>query len=258
MLTAIDGIPVHYTTHGHGPGLLLVPSAGADNATTFGHLLDRFTDRFTVIAPDFSGSGRTPLPREPLTVEMLADQVAGAAHDVTDGPYDVVGFSLGALVAAAAAARHPGRVRRLVLISCWNRGDDPRQQRLQALWQRLADTDPEAYAQFTALSVFSGPFLSEAGNAAMDQLIGLITTEDGVRAQMDLATRMDVSGELALITAPTLVIGAARDHWVPAPHARETARAIKDSRYEEVDSGHMSVFETPDEVARLVAEFLDA
>ncbi|MDI5961342.1 alpha/beta fold hydrolase [Streptantibioticus silvisoli] len=258
MITTVDGVPVHYTTHGTGPGLLLVHSAGADNATTFGQLQDRFTDRYTVIAPDFSGSGGTPLPDEPLTVDLLAGQVAAVAREVTDQPFDVVGFSMGSIVAAALAAAHPERVRRLVLISCWNRGDDPRQQRLLALWHRLADLDPQAYARFTALSVFSGPFLAQAGHEAMDEIVALITLGTGVRAQMDLATRMDISDRLEHITAPTLAIGAAQDHWVPVSHARETAQRIKGCYYEEVDSGHMSVFERPAEVAELVAAFLDA
>ncbi|WP_271219568.1 alpha/beta fold hydrolase [Streptosporangium carneum] len=63
-----------------------------------------------MITPNYAGSGGTPLPTGELTLDLLADQVAATFG----GPADLVGFSLGAVVAAAVAARHPGRVSREV------------------------------------------------------------------------------------------------------------------------------------------------
>lgn len=43
---------MHYTALGSGPGLGLVHGTGADSVSNFGPLVDRFTDRRTVITPD--------------------------------------------------------------------------------------------------------------------------------------------------------------------------------------------------------------
>ncbi|MEU6094329.1 alpha/beta hydrolase [Streptomyces sp. NPDC047079] len=258
MATAhVHGSPIHYTARGNGPGLLLVHATGTDSATNFGHMVDSFTAWRTVIAPDLAGSGQTPLGRSPLTVDLLADQVIAAAAAVTDDPVDVVGFSLGAVVAAAATAAHPDRVRRLILLCPWSRNDDPRQRLLMDLWQRLPHLDERAYREFTALSVFSAPYLAELGAENIKAGVDLITAETGALRQMELAATVDIRERLARIDVPVLVVGASYDYWIPVRHARETHRALADSRYVELDCGHMAVFERPLEVVRLIQDFID-
>lgn len=254
---SVHGSPVHYTAKGDGPGLLLVHAAGTDSETTFGHLVDDFTGRRTVISPDFAGSGGTPLGELPLTVDLLADQVVGAAEAVTDEPFDLVGFSLGSVVAAAAAAAYPERVRRLVLICGWSHNDDPRQRFLMDLVQRLARVDPRSFQQFTLLSVFSAPYLTGIGSDGIKAGVELITAETSVLRQMKLGATVDIRDRLTRIKAPTLVVGASHDHWVPVRHARETRRGISGSQYAELDCGHMAVFERGPEVVRLVRDFID-
>ena len=67
----------------------------------------------TVACPDLPGHGTAPLP-EPVTIDAWADRLVASAPA---GPSDWVGYSLGGRVAMAVAARHPDRVRRLVLVS---------------------------------------------------------------------------------------------------------------------------------------------
>lgn len=247
---------MHYTARGEGPGLLLIHATGTDGETNFGHLYEHFTDLRTVITSDFAGSGGTPLGETPLTVDVLADQVIGAATAATDGPVDVLGFSLGSVVAAAAAAARPDLVRRLVLVNGWSRNDDPRQRLLMDLWQRLPGLDEQAFREFTALSVFSPPYLTGLGAEGIKAGVDLISAELGALRQMELAATVDIRDRLARISAPTLVIGSSHDHWMPVEHARETARAIGGSRYLELACGHMSVFERVPEVVHAVREFI--
>ncbi|WP_369393209.1 alpha/beta fold hydrolase [Streptomyces sp. CG1] len=252
----VHGSPVHYRARGQGPGLLFVHATGTDSATNFDHMVDAFRRWRTVITPDFAGSGDTPLGSSPLTVDLLAEQVMTAAGAVTDEPVDVVGFSLGSVVAATAAAAFPGRVRRLVLICPWTRNDDPRQRLLMNLWQRLPGLDERTYQEFTALSVFSAPHLASLGADGIEAGLKLISAETGVLRQMELAAAVDIRERLPRVEAPTLVVGAAYDHWIPVRHARETQRAINDSRYVELDCGHMAVFERTPEVVRLIQDFI--
>lgn len=52
----------------------------------------------------------------PLRPEGFPDRLAAFLDGAARGPVTVVGWSLGGFLAAAFAARHPGRVRRLVLV----------------------------------------------------------------------------------------------------------------------------------------------
>src|SRR6266545_6322652 len=100
------GTTVPYTATGTGSGLVLLHGTSLDAETNWGHLVDRFTDQRRVVVPDY----------------------AAVIRDAGEAPVDVVGYSMGAVVAAATAAAHPELVRRLVLIAGWVNSDDARFQ----------------------------------------------------------------------------------------------------------------------------------
>src|SRR5918996_722707 len=107
-IVSAGSVRVQYKVDGAGSPLALVSGTGADSEVTWGHLVEQFADRHTVIRPDYTledDAGE-------LTIEALADPIAAAIDDAAIEPADVVGFSLGAPVVAAVAATRPALVRR--------------------------------------------------------------------------------------------------------------------------------------------------
>ena len=135
---------VHYLVDGSGPGLVLVHGTAFGAEGIWGHLVDYFSGDHTVIRPNFAGSDETTDDGGDLTIEALAEQVAAAAEAATDGRVDLVGFSLGAVVAAAVAALRPDLVRRLVLVAGWIGPNDEYLRNLMTVWRRIAD-DTETF-----------------------------------------------------------------------------------------------------------------
>ncbi len=247
---------VEYATVGSGPGLVLVHGTGGDAESNYGHLVGRFSDRHTVITPNYSGSGGTKDSGGPLTVEGLARQVEAAVADAgVRGPVAVVGFSLGAGVAAALAALRPELVSRLVLVAGWA-VTGPRQRLAFDLWRRLWSADPELFARFVTAEGWSPAWLDGAGYTQVEQAVADTSFPEGARRQIDLDAELDISALLPGITAPTLVIGATRDQIVPVTYTVELHKAIPGSRYEELDSGHLVIYERPDELVRLISDFV--
>jgi pimeloyl-ACP methyl ester carboxylesterase len=256
--TTVAGTTVHYTTAGAGPALVFVAGTGLPAALNFGHLVDAFTDHRTVVLPDYAGSGETTDPGGPLTVELLAAQIAGAAADASGGrPVDLVGFSLGAVVAAAVAATRPELIRRLVLVAGWPGPDDARHHLAVDLWARLERTDHDLFNRFLQVIAFSPPFLSAIGPAGVTQLVenGPPITP-GMRRHIEVDRQADIRSLLPDITAPTLVIGLTRDYVVPVEQVRRLHQAIAGSQYAEIDTGHVVVFERPEEFVGVVRKFL--
>src|SRR6202042_774607 len=76
-----------------------------------------------VVMFDNSGVGRTqPMPGEQtgtLTVDAMADQTSAFIDTLGLGRPDVLGWSMGGMVAQALAVLHPAQVRRLVLCATW-------------------------------------------------------------------------------------------------------------------------------------------
>jgi pimeloyl-ACP methyl ester carboxylesterase len=254
-----DADPVHYTVEGGGPPLVLVHGSTADAEGNYRHLRKYFTDRFRVITPNYAGSGGTPLPRGDLSLDLLVRQVlAAATAEVADGPFDVVGCSLGAVVSAAMAAECPHLVHRLVLVGGWVRNDDPRQRLALSLWRRLADLDADSYQRFTTLIGHAPGYLSAAGPEGVADLVRAKDCSGGGRRQIDFDIVVDIRDRVSSVAAPTLVIGASQDQLIPAEHARELHHAIPGSRYRELDGGHLLLVEKPAELARVINEFLSA
>jgi pimeloyl-ACP methyl ester carboxylesterase len=243
-----DGGTVHYAKAGSGPGLVMVHGTGGDAVTNYAHLVPGLADLRTVITPDYAGSGHIFDPGGDLTLDLLAGQVAAAFEE----PSDLVGFSLGAAVAAKVAADRPELVRRLVLIAGWTHLADSRLELGLRTWARLATTDPESFAVYGPLVGFSPGFVSSVG--ARTLMAG--EPPHGTLRQIELDLRVDIRDLLPKITAPTLVIGNTRDYLVPVEHARAMHAAVPGSEYAELDSGHVVLHERPAEVTALIREFI--
>src|SRR4051794_13458023 len=98
--------------------VVLVHGTGGTAESNWLHLIDGLTGtRSRAIIPNFAGSGATVDHGGDLELSELVAQVDGAARHAGSEVYDIVGFSLGAVVAAQLAADRPERVRRMVLIA---------------------------------------------------------------------------------------------------------------------------------------------
>ena len=87
----------------------------------FGPILPRLSESHQVIAVDLQGHGRTADVDRPITLEAMADDIGALIGHLGVGRPDVMGYSLGGGVAFHVALRHPGLVRKLVLVSAYLR-----------------------------------------------------------------------------------------------------------------------------------------
>lgn len=261
---SVGGARVHYDVHvgaaSSRPALLLVHGTGSGGAVVnWGRTAGRFTPARTVVTPDLSGADRTVDDGGALTVEGLAAQVAAVIEDAGGGPVDLLGFSMGAPVAAAVAALRPELVGRLVLVAGWayTEGDEYLRN-LFTLWERLGEHDPAGFGRSVTMTGFSRGFLNAIGREGVEALVPNMPPTPGTLRHVALDLGVDVRALLPRITAPTLVVGCALDATVPVENSRELAAAIGGSSYAEIDAGHVVFFEKEDEFVRTVSDFLDA
>ncbi|OZM83595.1 alpha/beta fold hydrolase [Pseudonocardia sp. MH-G8] len=256
-ITSVRATDVHYHVDGQGPGLVLVHGTGGDAEKVFGNVVDHFTGSHTVVRPNFSGSGETRDGGGELTVDLIADQVAAATSDAVDGPVDVLGFSLGAVAAAAVAATRPELVRRLVLVGGWAHSTGPRDRFYFETWQALLRTDRELFKRFSTLTGFSAAAVDRFGHEGLAQSLADEWPPPGIGRQIDLGLRVDIRHLLPAITAPTLVVGFAEDAMIPVDGSRQLHAGIAGSRLVEVPGeGHMDWFADPAGLVERTREFL--
>lgn len=250
---------VSYSVEGSGPGLVLVHGTGGDGFSNWGPLVRHFSDIRSVICPDYAGSGSTRDHGGPLQLDELAEQVVAAALDAGQECFDLVGFSLGAVVAARIAASQPQRVRSLVLVAGFAGGPESRSQLQFGLWHDLIANDREAMARLILLTGFSPAFLSSLSSeelAKRQAAILKFTQWEGMLRQTELDLRLDIRDQLGGITAPTRVIACGQDQMVPPALVRALADSLGCTDYLTLDSGHLVPLERPQELATAIREHI--
>lgn len=151
----------------------------------------------------------------------------------------LVAHSLGGLLAARIAARRPELVDRLVLIA-------PVGIPLRGV---LAHAVPLGLTLLQVRPRFAAVVARDALRAGPTRLL----------AGAWSAVRDDVRSDLSAVRAPTLLVWGERDRLVPARNARAWASALPDARVELVPrAGHVPMVERPEELSRLLREFLAA
>jgi len=119
----VNGLKMYYEIHGSGEPVVLLH--GAFMAITDDWLvwINELAKTRKVIAVDMQGHGRTADIDRDMTYENLSDDVAALLDYLKIERADVVGYSLGGVVAIQTAVRHPEKVRKVVSISAWIRRD---------------------------------------------------------------------------------------------------------------------------------------
>ena len=97
------------------------------------------------------------------TIAEAASSVLSTAAATSETPFDLVGYSLGAGVAAFIAAEHPEVVRSLVLISGFAYGGDVWMKPQFNLWLDLLRTNRTALTRLLLLTGLSRNFVSNMG-----------------------------------------------------------------------------------------------
>lgn len=212
-----------------------------------------------VVRPDYAGSGKTEDSGKPLLIRELAAQVVAAARDANATPFDLVGFSLGASLAADIAAEYPEDVRAVVLLAGFISSAGARIQLEFGLWRDVIRTDRRAMARLVLLTGFSPDFLASLSPQQIAENIeGIIPGNqwEGMGRQVALNLTLDVSEQVKRVAKPARVIGCTHDPRVPPAHARTLASMISGACYAELDSGHLAPLECPDAFIQRVTDFL--
>ena len=211
---------------GDGPNLTLVHGWGFGAAAwqPVAHLL---ADFFTVHVVDLPGYGATP-PVLENSLESLADALA----ETLPPRAMLCGWSLGALVCMACAARHPRKVARMVLASataCFVRREGwpealPR-ARLDQFIEQL-ETDPEALIKHFSTLMNHGDMHARALARASRQRGEIPAAAATLRAGLELLGEADLRRLAPEIMQPTLLVHGSVDPLMPSAAAQRLARLL--------------------------------
>jgi pimeloyl-ACP methyl ester carboxylesterase len=268
----IDGATtLHYATSGAGEPILLIPGLGLDHSYyRFGiPLLSR---HLQVLAVDPRGIGRSTKSPPPYTVEAWADDFAAMIDKLAFGPIHVLGSSLGGSMALALAQRHPGKLKSLIVVGGFSELDRATELNFRLrlrLIEKLGMSDE--VADYMGLWTLTRKFInSDAGFATMRANQANIRANSAQsysafveallkwgRCQPGQEREPKFTALLDSIKTPTLVVTSDNDHLIPKELSDLIAARIAAAKLVVMPgAGHIPFMEQPEEVVRIVLEFL--
>lgn len=176
-------------------------------------------------APGYGSSSALPM-QTPRAVDYATRLWAWLDAFAVTQPFTLVGHSLGALMAAAAAVQAPSRVSRLVLLAPaqgYARASvGAREKKLADRLANLAALGPAGIARTRAAAMLSAE-ADDAQRLFVEQVMAQIDPAGYTQAARMLAGG-DLLGDLRALTCPIMIASGESDTITPPQAARELAR----------------------------------
>ncbi|OBK50679.1 alpha/beta fold hydrolase [Mycobacterium kubicae] len=272
----IHGYKRAYRIAGSGPAILLIHGIG-DNSTTWSGIQAKLAQRFTVIAPDLLGHGKSDKPRADYSVAAYANGMRDLLSVLDIERVTIVGHSLGGGVAMQFAYQFPHLVERLILVGAGGVTKD-----VNVVF-RLASLPMGSEALALLRLPLVLPAVQLAGRLA-GQAIGSTSLgrdlpnvlrilddlpEPTASAAFSRTLRAVVDWRGQIVTMldrcylteaiPVQIIWGRQDVVVPVQHAYMAHAAMPDSRLEIFErSGHFPFHDDPARFIDVVQRFIDS
>jgi pimeloyl-ACP methyl ester carboxylesterase/DNA-binding CsgD family transcriptional regulator len=264
--TSADGVRLAYAVSGDGPPLVM-------SATWLTHLdhqwrslawrpwLDAFSSEHKLLRYDSRGCGLSDRDVGDLSFETWLRDFVCVVDAAAFQRFDLLATCQGGPIAIEYAARHPERVRRLILYGTYARGRLRWRNRPQEVEKgrvlldltRLGwGQENHAFLQVWASAFQPGGTLEHLRSWS-DQQRAATSAETAVRL-LRIGWNVDVQEAARRIKCPVLIAHPERDKIVPLDEGRLIASLVRNGRFVQLDSeNHMPLPSEP-EWPRLLGE----
>ncbi len=252
-----QGVRIYWEEQGSGPPLLLVMGLSFTHEMWF-RIVPGLAREHRVIMFDNRGVGRSDVPPGPYLIRQMAGDAIAVLDAANVPSAQVMGASMGGMIAQELAISFPKRVQSL-LLGCTSHGG------ILAHWPR-----------FTRLG---GLPISVAGRSRQLSLIPLLyaasTLHERILEDIDVQCRCTCTRKgclnqfagillwssflrLPRITVPTLVAHGAEDCLIPPQNGRVVASRIPGALFHLIPkAGHMLMTDQPEACLELTLDFLE-
>lgn len=240
-----NGLDIGYDVQGAGPPLVLLHGATSLGRDDFAAQLPSMTKAFLVHMPDARGHGRTRWDASSgFEYGWLVDDLTAFVDALGLDSFHLLGFSMGAMTALQFGARHPERLRTLVVV-----GITTLREPRASVGRRLMDPERILAREPDFAATLARRHDTGQGVGAWQKLLPAIAA--------DIATQpLLTPAQLHGIDCPAMIVCGDRDPFVPPEHAAGLARQLPNGRLFVVpDCGHEVMARRPGLFNQATADF---
>jgi pimeloyl-ACP methyl ester carboxylesterase len=276
----VGDIDVGYKMFGKGEPILLIQGLGGSMNSWQPSILKELSSNHTVILFDNRGVGNTTIGTKQFSIQQFANDTVGLLDGLKIQKANVLGFSLGSLIAQQLAVTHPEKVDRLLLIgsTCGGKESIPQSPENLKLAEKLRsslvnNTPIEPQEMKTTLSWGYGPTYIKLHPNLLENIPTNLTAKDLVPSNIPLNAYIQhfnavnewkstnwsgVCSQLTKLSQPTLVLTGTEDGSIPGPaNSIIIAGKIPGAWLVQIPAaGHSVMDQYPAEVAEILNTFL--
>jgi pimeloyl-ACP methyl ester carboxylesterase len=257
MKIASNGIRIHVEEQGSGDLALVFQHYWGGSSRTWGKVIAALPKSYRTFASDHRGWGESEAPVSGYGLADLADDAQGVIEALELKRYVLIGHSMGGKVAQLMASRRPKGLVGLVFVA-------PSPPPPMAMSAEARELMAGAYSTRESVGMTIDQMLTAKGLSPKDreQVI-----EDSLRgapqakAAWPRATSLeDITRDVAAINVPTVVIAGELDRVdsVDLLKAELLSRIPHADLHVLPGTGHLSPLESPQELGRLIGDFVAA
>jgi len=254
---------IYVEQYGAGPDLLLLHGWGLHGGI-WSSVLAELVKRYRVTVVDLPGHGRSHSVS--IGKGATLTDMAMTIREAIQGPAVWLGWSLGGMVAMAAARQWPDEVRGLILVATTPRfvvtEDWPSAVAadvLQQFGEQLVGDYRRALLRFISLQLGAGPHQRSLLRSLRAELFRFPAPSSGaLESGLELLRQSDLRRQVGAITQPTCVIHGQRDRLVPVQAGRYLAQQLPDATSRLIaGAGHAPFLSHPSEFMGAIQDFMN-
>lgn len=257
LFARVNGVVLHHEDSGRRerPALVFSNSLGTD-FRIWDEVAAELGGDFRIVRYDKRGHGLSEATPAPYSLTDHVEDLARLLDHLGIRQAVIVGVSVGGLIAQGLAARHPERVRALVLCDTAHKiGTDE-------LWNMRVDTvtnDGIGAMAEAILERWFTPAYRDPSNADFVGYRAMLTrtTVEGYAGTCAAIRDADLTETTRALRLPVLCLVGEQDGSTPPALVRSMAEMIDGARFEIIaGAGHIPSVEKPAETSALIRAFL--
>ena len=272
----VDGLDIFYREAGPADAPVVLLLHGFPTSShMFRNLIPALSDRYHVIAPDYPGYGHSSMPSVTefkYTFDNLANVVEAFTEKLNLKSYSLYLMDYGAPVGFRLAAKHPERVKSLIIQNgnAYEEGLREFWAPFKTYWKDSSDKNAEALRNLLTLEATKWQYTHGT------RQVETISPDNWLvdQTQLDRPGNKDI--QMALFASyasnpplypkwqeyfrkhqpPTLIVWGKNDLIFPADGAEPYRRDLKNLEFHLIDTGHFALEEEGRQISSLIRGFL--
>ena len=253
----INDIEMYYEITGQGEPLLLIHGLGS--STRDWEDMIPYLSNFQIITLDLRGHGQTSKPKGPYSAKMFANDIISLLKQLEISSAHILGISLGGGIAFQITVDFPEFVKSLIVINSTAEVPvDSFKMKMEAFKRKLIVrlVGMRKMGEVLAPRLFIKPEQEEQRAKLIERW-----AENDKKAYITSFGAIlgwSVKKDLPNIKCPTLILGSDED-YSPSEIKREYTALIPNAKFVEIkDARHAVTAEKPEEVSKIVLNFLQS